>query len=121
MKHRIVSLVLFILITYTFFQSCQKSSAIDEKKFVKIYADMILIEDTSSLSQPIIKEKVLKKFSVSENDYDNTIKIYNSDPEKWQAFFDSVIVYIERIKPKPKKVDAKSLPERSVSVDKKNL
>ena len=36
------------------------------------------------------------------------------------AFFDSVIVYIERIKPIPRKIDGKSLPEQSVSVDKKN-
>jgi len=121
MKHRIAPMVLFILFTFTIFQSCQKSTAIDEKKFIKIYAEMIFMQDTSSLSQNTIKEKVLKKFSVSENDYNSTIKFYNNDPEKWQTFFDSVIVYIERIKPKPKKVDVKSLPEQSVSVDKKNL
>lgn len=32
------------------------------------------------------KRKVLEKFKVSENDYDNTIKFYNDDPEKWQPF-----------------------------------
>ena len=47
---------------------------------------MIFMQDTSSLSQPTIKEKVLEKFKVSENDYDNTIKFYNDDPEKWQLF-----------------------------------
>jgi hypothetical protein len=116
MKYGSLLLVFFAILIGV--QSCKKSSAIDEKKFVKIYTDMIIMQDTSSLSQPIIKEKVLKKFSVSENDYNNTIKFYNNDPEKWQTFFDSVIVYIERIKPKTKKPDVKSLPEQSESADK---
>jgi hypothetical protein len=99
-------------------QSCKKTSVIDEKQFIKIYADMIFMQDTSSLSQFSIKEKVLAKYKISENDFDNTIKFYNEDPEKWQPFFDSVVVYIESIKPKIKKFDVKSLQEQSVSAGK---
>jgi len=113
-----IILALVFLTISTGLQSCKEQPTIEEKKLIKIYADMVFMQDTSSLSQQIIKEKVLKKFSVSEKDYSNTIKSYNDDPERWQKFFDSVIVYIERIKPKPKKVDVKSLPEQSVSEDK---
>ena len=100
-------------------QSCDKSPVIEEKKLIKIYAEMIFMQDTSSLSPPNIKEKVLKRFSVNENDYSSTIKYYNDNPERWQKFFDEVIVYIESLKPKPKKVDEKSLPKQSLSLDKK--
>ena len=112
------SLILILLVAI---QSCKNRQAIEEKKFVKIYTDMIFMKDTSSLSQLEIKEELLKRFNVHENDYDNTIKYYNDDPERWQPFFDSIITYIEKIKPKPKKIDVKSLPEQSVSLDKKDL
>lgn len=93
--------------------SCSKSFRIEEKKFVKMYAEMIFMQDTSSLSPSVIKESVLKRFNVNENDYGATIKFYNKNPERWQKFFDEVIVYIESLKPKPKKNDVKSLREQS--------
>ena len=89
--------------------SCMNSSKIEEKKFVKVYSEMIFMQDTSSYTQSEIKVKVLKKFDVKEFEYDETIKYYNDDPERWQKFFDEVIVYIESFKPKPKKSDVKSL------------
>ena len=101
--------------------SCKKQPAIDEKKLVKIYADMIFMQDTSVSSQSEIKKEVLKRFNVNENNYDNTIEFYNDDPQRWQPFFDSVIIYIEKLKPTPKKIDVKSLPEQSLSLDKKDL
>lgn len=121
MKYRLVFLTLFITIISTGLQSCKKQPVIDEQKFVKIYADMIFMQDTSLSSKSEIKKDVLKRFNVTENDYDKTIKFYNDDPDRWQPFFDSVITYIEKIKPKPKKVDVRSLPEQSGSLDKKNL
>ncbi|MBK7630432.1 MAG: DUF4296 domain-containing protein [Ignavibacteriales bacterium] len=122
MKYGSIIFIFFLLIISTVLQSCKKSSPIDEKKFIKIYVDMIFMQDTSSLAQTIIKQKVLEKFTVNEKDYDATISYYNNDPEKWQKFFDSTIVYIESLKPKPtKKTDVKSLPKRSLFEDKKDL
>jgi hypothetical protein len=93
--------------------SCSKDFRIEEKKFVKMYAEMIFMQDTSSLSPSVIKEIILKRFSVNENDYGATIKFYNENPVRWQKFFDEVIVYMESLKPKPKKNDVKSLQEQS--------
>ena len=101
--------------------SCSKSSTIDEIKFVKVYAEMIFMQDTSSLTQSEIKNSVLKKYNVKKFEFNETIKFYNADPERWQKFFDSTIVYIEKLKPTPKQPDVKSLPKRSESLDKKNL
>jgi hypothetical protein len=120
MRYISVVTILFFIIISIGLQSCSKQPPIEENKFVKIYADMIFMQDTSSLSQLAIKEKVLKQYSVTESDYDNTIKIYNEDPEKWSVIFDSVVVYIESLKPKPKNVDGKSLLEQSLSPDRKN-
>jgi len=121
MRHSSIIFTLLNLIVSITIISCKNQQAIEEKKFVKIYTDMILMQDTSSSSQLEIKAEVLKRFNVNEKDYDNTIKYYNDDSERWQPFFDSVITYIEKMKPKPKKIDVKSLPEQSVSLDKKNL
>lgn len=114
-------LILFFLTISIVLQSCKHSPAIDEKKFIKIYADMVIMQDTSSISQQKIKEEVLKRFNVKKNEYDETIKFYNADPERWQKFFDSTIVYLESLKPKPRESDVKSLPEQSESEGKKNL
>ena len=104
----ILNLLCLIFISFIII-SCSKSFRIEEKKFVKMYAEMIFMQDTSSYSQSEIKLTVLKKFNVKEFEYDETIKYYNNDPERWQKFFDEVIVYIESLKPKPKKSDVKSL------------
>jgi len=120
MKYSSIILASLILIISAGLLSCKKQPAIDEKKFIKIYADMIFMQDTSTSSQLEIKKEVLKRFNVTENDYDKTIKYYNDDPERWQPFFDSVITYIEKMKPNPKKSDVKSSPEQSGSLDKKN-
>ncbi|HEX9253282.1 MAG TPA: DUF4296 domain-containing protein [Ignavibacteriaceae bacterium] len=121
MRSSLIKIALFIIVLFPGLQSCNKSSVIDEKKFIKIYADMIFMQDTSSLSQSTIKNKVLEKYNVKEIQYDETIKFYNDDPERWQKFFDSTVVYIESLKPKPKQTDEKSLPEQSLSADKKIL
>ena len=100
--------------------SCDQAPPISDEKFIKVYSEMVFMQDTSSLSQILIKDTVLNKFKISKNDYDRTIEFYNNNPEKWQTFFDSVIVYMEKVKPKSKQKDVKSLPERSVSLDRKN-
>ena len=66
--------------------SCSKSSRIDEKKFVKVYAEMIFMQDTSSYSPSVIKNKILKKFDVKEFEY--AIRMVN---KKASIFFTSTL------------------------------
>ena len=113
--------IFFILFVFVLIiQSCKQNPKIEEKKFIKIYAEMIFFQDSSSYSQPEIKSKVLKKFSITKSDFDETIQFYNEEPERWQKFFDSTIAYIERLHPNTNKPDVKSLPKRSVSLNRKN-
>ena len=121
MKLSVFFYILSLIILAVVVQSCEKSHVIEEKELVKIYAEMIFMQDTSSLSPTIIKENVLKRFSITDDDYVATVNYYNENPERWPKFFDEVILYIQSLKPKPKTTNEKSSPKQSVSVDKKNL
>ena len=121
MKFNIFFYILSLIILTIVLQSCEKSPVIKEKEFIKIYAEMIFMQDTTSLTPIIIKENVLKRFNVTDDEYIATVNFYNENPERWPKFFDEVIVYIQSLKPKPKTTNEKSSPKQSVSVDKKNL
>ncbi len=120
MKYSLSFVILFFLVVSIGLLSCKESLVIEEEKFIKVYAAMVFMQDTSSLSQSEIKRKVLKEYNVKETDYDAMIQYYNRDPERWQQFFDSTISYIEKIKPVPTiKKDEQSLQERSLRLEKK--
>ena len=113
MRTEISSSIILLVILPILFIACERSAPVPEKTLVKIYSDIVIMQDTSKLSQSDIKLSVLKKFNVNEKNYEETIKFYNRTPEKWQNFFDSVIVYIERKQPKSVKPDVKSSPVQS--------
>lgn len=116
MKKILLVFVVIIIVCLSFI-SCDKSQVIPEENFIKIYADMTIMQDTSALLQKQISEKVLSKYHYSENDYKKTIESYNNDPEKWTKFFDKVIEHIETLKAKTKKVKPLVLPKRYVLKD----
>lgn len=116
MKYIIISLLFTLGIL--FFSGCSKDSpAIEQKKFVEIYSEMLIIQDTTSLSQAEIRKSVLKKFKVSINDFKSMIEYYNSRPELWQKFFDDVLVFLETKKKNLKNLDEQSLQEQFESED----
>ena len=81
--------------------SCSKSPAVKEDKFIKLYVDMLIAQDTSKANGKqleIVKKQVLKKYSVSESEYDSTLNFYNEDPKRWSEFFDKAITYLEQLK-----------------------
>lgn len=112
-------ILLFFSISFLILISCKSKPPIPEENFIKIYAGMTIMQDTSSLSQGKIRENVLSSFHYSENDYYKTIEYYNSDPEQWAKFFDNVIAYIENLKAKikTKKTEPLALPKRYVLKD----
>ena len=80
---------------------CSKSKIINEDKFVKIYADLVIQQDTlNSLHYKTDSTKlaVFKRFNVNEEDYKNTIDYYNQDPGRWENFFDKVTSYLESLR-----------------------
>lgn len=100
-----------------FITACGNKPPISEDNFVKVYADMTIMQDTSSLSQIRIRETVLKKYNLTEQQYNKTIDYYNANSERWAKFFDKVINYLEDQKSKFKKTQPLALPRRYVLMD----
>lgn len=105
------------IVSFSILLSCESKPTIPEENFIRIYADMTIMQDTSTLPQGEIREKVLSNYHYSEKDYNQTIEAYNSNPEKWAKFFDKVIVYVENLKTKAKKIEPLVLPRRYVLKD----
>ena len=93
--------ITFLTISTLFLSACDKGPPIPEEKFIKVYVDLLIVQDTTTakiFSLESIKTIVFTKHSISAEQYDATINYYNSQPEKWVAFFDSAMVYVERLK-----------------------
>ncbi|HSW56758.1 MAG TPA: DUF4296 domain-containing protein [Ignavibacteriaceae bacterium] len=93
--------ITFLIISTLFLSACDKGPPIPEEKFIKVYVDLLIIQDTKTAETfPLdsIKTLVFTKHNILSEQYDETINYYNSQPEKWVAFFDSATVYVERLK-----------------------
>jgi hypothetical protein len=96
---------LFIFVFF-FISACDKGPPIPEEKFIKVYVDLLVIQDTttaSTFSLDSVKTLVFTRHDISAEDYDATVKYYNSQPEKWVAFFDSTTAYVENLKKEAEK------------------
>lgn len=96
MKYKFFSISLLFILS-----ACDKGPPIPEEKFIKVYIDLLIIQDTTTaetFSLDSIKTLVFTKHNISSEQYDETINYYNSQPEKWAAFFDSATVYVGRLK-----------------------
>ena len=96
-----------LLVALSFLLSaCDKEPPIPEEKFIKVYVDLLVIQDTttsSTFSLDSVKTLVFTRHNISDEDYDATINYYNSQPEKWVAFFDSATAYVEGLKKQAEK------------------
>jgi len=91
-----------LIIIFSIFIACTEGPPIAKEKLVKIYSEILFAQDTLKIPLSEIKQNVLSRYNFSESDYKKTIEFYNSNPERWQKFFDEVIVYVEKLK-EPKK------------------
>ena len=83
------------------FFSCDDNKVIEEEKFIKVYVDLLIVQDTTSSYQlPIdsISAIVFKKHGITAENYQHTIDHYNSSPEKWEDFFSKATEYVEQLK-----------------------
>ncbi|MDT3697167.1 MAG: DUF4296 domain-containing protein [Ignavibacterium sp.] len=121
MRNKKYLIILFSLLVIIVLLNCTESIPIEEKKLVKVYAEMVIMQDSTTLSTADIQKKVLGEFDISISDYEKSVDFLSKNPERWQNFYDSVIVYLQRLEPLPKTPDKKILPKRLLSPDKKNL
>lgn len=91
-----------LFISIILLQGCGKEQKIiPEDKFIQVYVDLLLVSDTTStdkLSLDSLKTLVFKNHNVISEEYDATISYYNSQPKRWEEFFDKAIAYAEKLK-----------------------
>ena len=96
-----------LCISIILFHGCDKEvKVIPEEKFIKVYVDLLILQDTTStdsLSLDSLKTFVFKNHNVSAEEYNATIRYYNSEPKKWEEFFDKAINYVEALKKEAEK------------------
>ena len=92
--------VFFLLLILFSFAGC--SHKISEDKFILVYSDLVIAQDTlkGNLKQGEIKNLVFKRYNVSENEYTETLNYYNSNSRKWEAFFNKTISHLEDLRNK---------------------
>ena len=84
-----------------FIFGCSKDDIIPEDKFVKIYIDILVAQDTltdNSISNDSLKTLILQKYKVADSVFTKTIEYYNYDPAKWENFFEEAIKHVEELK-----------------------
>jgi hypothetical protein len=90
-----------LLIIFLLFLSCEKQSPISEEKFIKVYVDLLILQDTTGTNSSAfdsLKTLVFKNHNISAEEYEATINYYNSEPKRWEGFFDKAIAYAEKLK-----------------------
>ncbi len=91
----------FLLTAIVILPGCSKSRVISEDKFMKVYVDLVVAQDTSNA--PIakfdsVKAIVFKRNDITKEEYDATIDYYNKDPQKWQDFFRKTTMYVNKLR-----------------------
>jgi hypothetical protein len=67
---------------------------------VLIYTDLLIAQDTTFVNETNLDSlisSVLKRYDVSEDEYEKTIEYYNEDIKRWEEFFDKVTAHIESL------------------------
>ena len=94
------------LVILVFLSACEKGPAIPEDQFIKVYVDLLILQDTTGTNTSAfdsLKTVVFKNHGISAKEYDATINYYNSNPKKWEEFFNKAIAYVEKLKSEAKK------------------
>jgi hypothetical protein len=99
-------LFFLLILQFIFITACDKGPPIQEDKFIKVYVDLLIIQDTTTaetFSLDSIQTLVFTRHNISSEQYDETISYYNSRPEKWIVLFDSATAYVEGLKKETEK------------------
>ena len=92
--------LIFTLSLLLFF-SCEEKPEVDVETTSKIYVDLLIVEETyRGLPDSLIKNKedIFEKYSITEEDYNNTYLQMKNDQEIWNAFFDSSLTYLDTLR-----------------------
>ena len=79
------------------FWGCAKEQKIKEKTFVKIYADLVIAQDSlavDSVSFANEQNVIFTRYNVTKKLYVKTLDHYKKNPDKWKSLFEEVIAYL---------------------------
>ena len=93
-----------LLIILFLFSLSGCSNRINEDKFVLVYSDLVIAQDSTGMNfkQDAAKAMVFKRYNISAKEYDATVAYYNANPKKWDQFFAKAIAHLEELKAKKK-------------------
>ena len=100
MKFFLIPLAIF---SFILILSCAEKKSIDENKLIKVYADLIIIQDTTkteNYSLDSLRTIVLDRYNLTYADYKEMIDVLNQQPEKWEKFFNNAVAYVNKLKTK---------------------
>jgi hypothetical protein len=92
---------LLILVIPVFILSCDKEPPVPQEDFIKAYVDLLIIQDTTTVNNfsiDSVKSVVFTRHNISSEQYDEMLRFYNAQPERWEIFFDSATAYVETLK-----------------------
>jgi len=100
-KVKYQTFVVLLIFIALFNLACEKKPPIPEEKFVEVYVDLLIVQDTTrtdSLSLDSLQSIVFTRHNITAKAYDGTISYYNSKPKRWEEFFNKALSYAEELK-----------------------
>jgi hypothetical protein len=92
----------FILLSSLTLTSCTGNTA-DHQKFINAYVDLKIAQDTVTTGHKDIQElkaEVLKKYDMTEEQYQSAFEYFNENPELWEKFYNDAIARVDSLKKK---------------------
>jgi hypothetical protein len=96
-KSLMKKIALILLLSISLF-NCKSNYRIEEKDFVNLYADLLVLKEMYRGNDPgFIKarDSVYNVYKVNQFMVNKTLEYYNSDTEKWKKFFEKVVKRLE--------------------------
>lgn len=91
---------ILVLFLFLFIFACSSKNEIEVEKLAKIYVDLLIVEETfnDNDSLNLKREEVFSKYSITEEIYDSSFKMFEYDDEKWDKFFNLSNEYLDTLK-----------------------
>jgi tRNA A-37 threonylcarbamoyl transferase component Bud32 len=94
-------LYLLPILLSVLFAGCSTTPVLEENKFIVVYTDLVIAQDTAISSGNdfnVVKDSVFRRHRITEKEYNETLDYYNQDPQRWDQFFNKVLKRLERLK-----------------------
>lgn len=78
--------------------SCGQKT-IEMKKFVNVYCDLNIAQDTLKPPEFMkMKKEILNKYGITEKELKDTYQDYYNNPKQWQPFFEKALARMDEMK-----------------------